>query len=115
MRVVLGKVGKSRVLDEMMQKLNKNTTAYIDSVGVAALARNAEYIAFANDQEYVLKLLEHYKDIDEIENVVLELNTTMEFSNALLNLEKRIKKNFIVTVQDNSVKDILVFDMFLPE
>jgi|GEM_PF-3625389 len=119
MRVVLGKAGKSRVLEDQMKQLKSERTLLIDAVGVKALSQLAGYTIETKSFAELIATFEHLeKDNDligKIENIVLELNTGIEDTSVLLKWEQRLNKRFFVTVQDNEMDRIMLFDMTLPE
>jgi hypothetical protein len=118
MRVILGKAGKSRVLDQQLKQLNQDRILMIDSVHVHGIANGVRTIRVKTWVD-LIKALEQLEKETEllkvIDVVVLELNTGIENTDVLLEWEKRLNKKFIVTIQDNEVDHVMVFDMSLPE
>lgn len=119
MRVILGKSGKSRVLESQMKQLNRDRTLMIDSVGLNVIAHLAVYNVPVNSfTETIVALSELEKDTDLLEKIdfiVLSLNAFINDSETFLNWERRLGKNFILTIQENDVDRVLMFDMSLPD
>lgn len=119
MRVILGKAGKSKVLETLMKKMNADRTLLIDSVGVVALRQHSKFYteikSFAEIVSMFGDLENKYEFFNAIDDVVLEINCSIEESDILLKWEQRLNKRFTVTVQDNSAGRNLVFDMTLPD
>lgn len=119
MRVILGNVGKSRVLESQMKQLNRDRTLMIDSVGLNAIAHLAAYNVPVNSfTETIVALSELEKDTDllkKIDCIVLSLNAFINDSETFLNWERRLEKNFVITIQEKDVDRVLMFDMSLPD
>jgi len=118
MRVIAGKVGKSKVLIEQMNILNKKEIMVIDSVGVPAVTEKGNYFVKAESMENVIEIfleIEQQEETSkEIKYIVLSLNAPIEYLELLLNWEKRLGKRFIVTIQDNTLDRVMMFDSSLP-
>lgn len=119
MRVILGKQGKSRILETQMKQLNREKILMIDAVGLHTISHNAAYTIQVNSfQEIIAALSELEKDkeiLNKIDYVVLSLNSFINDSDKFLNWKRRLGKRFIITIQENEVEKVLVFDMSLPE
>ncbi|OME55447.1 hypothetical protein BSK59_13295 [Paenibacillus odorifer] len=118
MRAIIGKVGKSRVLESEMKRLNKEEVLLVDTVGVHAISSLALWQVNPKSYTELIALFEKFESIEEfkdIKYVVLELNTRIEEVDVLLNWERKLKRNFIVTIQDNETDRTLMVDMTLPQ
>lgn len=117
MRTIIGKVGKSRVLEKEMARFKKEESLLIDMVGVHSIRSLASYLVVPNSfAELIATFEELERDSHwaKIKNVILELNTRIEDISIFLEWEERLKKQFVLTVQDDETDKILVVDMSLP-
>jgi len=119
MRVIIGKAGKSRVLQCQMERIGLDKTLMIDSVGLNVIAHLAKFYTSVNtffDAISTLEELENDKELlAEIDYVVLSLNALFNDTDVLLKWEQRLGKRFIATIQENQVDPVLMFDLTLPD
>ncbi|WP_010499955.1 hypothetical protein [Paenibacillus elgii] len=91
----------------------------IDLVGLNVIAHMADYNVPVNSfTETISALYELEKDLEllkEIDNIVLSLNAFINDAETFLNWERRLEKNFIITIQEYDVDRVLMFDMMLPD
>lgn len=117
MRTIIGRAGKSKLLELEMKSINKEEILLVDMIGVLALHELAAYLVQPNSYPEMIEVFSHLEKNEEFEGVkyiALEINTKIEEVDFLLKWERRLKRKFLVTVQDNDIERVMVIEMSLP-
>jgi len=119
MRVILGEKGKKLTLEDQLKQMDLAKTIIINGYEVNSENHdNAFHIKIKSYAELIATFEHLEKDIEfmsGIQNVILDLRIHFQDTDVLLKWEDRLNKKFIVTVQNNELDKVMVFDMSLPD
>ncbi|WP_010501186.1 hypothetical protein [Paenibacillus elgii] len=101
-----------------MKAYSKEKVLLIDLVGVPALQSHTAWTTSVETCQDVVALLieiEQNENFNEVEIIALEFNAKIEVARYYLSWEKRLGKKFVITIQDDGVDDLFVFEMTMPQ
>jgi hypothetical protein len=120
MKVIRGMSGKSIVLNDILKQIDGNILV-VDSTESgprkwAFVDRQNIYFAFTRYPEGVFAIMPTLiNNVEDYNTLILELNSEPFYIDSIAELEKVLKINIILTVQDNSYKDgienVVVYDV----